>query len=111
MMSLAFKLTKLIRLFANSAWWSLASFTSLATFNSMETLLNILHSACGFAIQTSEVLQTSTGVPRQLGIEFAAIETSDILGQVLFVKICDVLVLVLAYENQIALSTEIAFHV
>ena len=90
---------------------SLASFASLATFDRMETLLNILDGACSFAVETGQVLETRAGVSGELGVEFAAVETADILGQVLLVQIGDVLVLVLAYEDQIALSTEIAFDV
>ena len=83
----------------------------LSFFDRVETLFDVLDRARCLAIVALQVLQPSARISCQFCVQFLAIETPHIHGQVLLVQVSDVFVLVLANKNQVTLTAEIAFHI
>lgn len=77
----------------------------------METLLNVLNRAGGLAILARQLHQSRRGVADNLSVQFSAIEAAHVSIQILLVEVGDVLVLVLAHNNQVAFTAKVTFDI
>ena len=77
----------------------------------MEAFLYGLGSSGGLAVLAGEHEETSGRVTLHVRVQTSTIQTPHVRVQVLLVQICDVLVLPLAHDDQVAFSTEVALHI
>ena len=89
----------------------LSLFSSLATFNRMETLFNVLNCTCRLAILACKVLKTGARITSQFRIQFLTIQTPYVKLQVLLVQVCDVFVLIFSDQDKVSFRTKVALYV